>query len=537
MADAKGESKMVPLQNITVGQLLRQTTARYGEQPAVQYRNATWTYRQMQVEVDECAAAFVAWGVQKGDHVALWAETEPEVLFAFYALQKIGAVAVMLNTSLRQQEVTEQLLLADVRYLCVGKNYKEPGNMLQRCPALRSMMGENRVLTVGRSSASGVPSLGELRKGAEAVWWRDAQTMEAQVTPQDTAVILFTSGSTSRPKAVLSSHYARVNNGIQQAADMHCTCEDRFCVAIPMFHCFCISINLVACLACGGCLCIPRDRHTASILETIESCRCTMLSAVPAMYYALLSKDTFRKERVASLRAGVIGGAHYPPERFVQIERELGFTLLSSLGQTESTAGLTVCQMEDPLELRSRTVGRFMSHVEGRIVDLKTGRPLPPGQPGEICVRGYLTMQGYYKQPELTRQVLQEDGWLHTGDMGVMDEAGYVTLTGRVKELIIRGGENISPAEIETILLGVPQVRDCKVVGVPDRHYGEEICACICVQPGAGLTEHRVRQYLSERLAHYKVPRYVLFWPELPRTSTGKISGGECTRRAAEELG
>lgn len=527
---------MAPLEKITVGQLLDRTALRYPANAALWYNDRYWNYREFQSEVDNCAAAFVAWGVRKNDHVGIWAETEPEVLFAFYAVQKIGAVAVMLNTSLKEQEVIDLVDMTDTKYLCVGKNYKLERNLLVTCNDLQHRFGAKHLLTVGETGMSGVASLDKLRHSVNEERMKAVQKMERQVDPQDTAVILFTSGSTSRPKAVMSSHYSRVNNGIQQACDMHCTPQDRFCVAIPMFHCFCISINLIASLACGGCLCIPADRHTASILYTIETCRCTVLSSVPAMYYAMIGKETYRKERVISLRTGVIGGAYYPPERFVQIEQAMGFTLLSSLGQTESTAGLTVCSMDDPLDVRSRTIGRFMNHVEGRIVSLETGLPLPAGQRGEICVRGYLTMQGYYKQPELTCQVLKADGWLHTGDLGIMDESGYITLAGRVKELIIRGGENISPSEIERVLLGMPQVRDCKVVGVPDDHYGEEICACVqLAQVTEGIREE-IRQYLQERLAEYKVPRYILFWSELPRTSTGKTSGSECARRAAAEL-
>ena len=527
---------MLPLENVTVGQLLDRTAQLHHDRPALWYQARYWTYREFSSEINSCAAALAAWGIRKGDHVGIWGEMEPEVVCTFYALQKIGAIAVMLNTSLTEKELIDQVRLADVTHLCVGSNYKVNGNLLTICREIQERLGHEHVITVGEKPYADADSLSHLRSTADGTWLQRAQQMADQVSSQDTAVILFTSGSTSLPKAVMSSHYSRVNGGIQQAGDMHCSERDRFCVALPMFHCFCISVNLFASLACGGCLCIPENRRTASILHTIEVCKCTMLSAVPAMYDAMIKKDTFQTSKVSSLRTGIIGGAYCPAEQFALIEHSLGFTLLSSLGQTETTAGLSVCEMDDPLELRSATVGHFMNHVEGKVIDLATGAPLPRGQRGEICVRGYLTMQGYYKQPEATRQVLGEDGWLRTGDLGTLDEKGYITLCGRVKELIIRGGENISPSEIERALLTCPQVQSCKVVGVPDTHYGEEICACILPNPGQLPNEAELRKLLRERLAYYKIPRYMLFWKELPCTSTGKVSAKECARQAAAQL-
>ena len=528
---------MLPLEELTVGQLLDRTIQSYSEHPALWYAERYWTYQEMAIEVDSCAAAFISWGIRKGDHVGIWGEIEPEILFAFYALQKIGAIVVMLNTSLTEKELIDRVALSDITHLCVGGNYKEKENLLSTCRDIQTILGHERILTVGAKSFSNASSLSDIRKGTDPSSLDVLQQMSAAVSPQDTAVILFTSGSTSLPKAVMSSHYSRVNGGIQQAADMHCTEQDRFCVALPMFHCFCISINLMASLACGGCLCIPENRRTVSILYTIETCKCTMLSAVPAMYDAMIKKDVFHIDRVASLRTGVIGGAFCPPDTFIQIEKSLGFTLLCSLGQTETTAGLSVCEYDDPLPLRSVTVGHFMNHVEGRIIDFVTGAPLPVGQRGEICVRGYLTMQGYYKQPEATHEILSEDGWLRTGDLGTMDENGYITLSGRVKELIIRGGENISPGEIESALRSMPTIQSCKVVGVPDTHYGEEICACIVLNPGEIPNEEELRNHLGTRLAFYKIPRYLRFWDTLPCTSTGKVSGKLCAQRAAAELG
>lgn len=518
---------MLPLVDMTVGQLLHQTARRYGTRTALWYQGESWTYAQMEERVEAIAQRLLALGVKKGAHVGIWGEASAETIFTYYAIQLIGGVAVMINTSLEREELLEALKLARVEFLCVGAFYKEKRELGLLCGMLQTQMSLRAIWTDQENS-----DLASLAWMAEPVDRQTLRAAEEQVSPADTAVILFTSGSTSRPKAVMSSHYSRVNSGIQQAGDLRAGPEDRFCLVMPIFHCFCISVNLMAAMASGGCLCIPRDRHTASILDAIETCGCTVLSAVPTMYHAMISSPSFRAERVATLRTGIIGGAYYPPELFETIEHTLGFTLLSSLGQTECTAGLTVCGMDDPLEVRSRTVGHFMDHVEGKIADRKTGKALPPGQRGEICVKGYLVMQGYYGQPQQTASVLDEEGWLHTGDLGVLDEAGNITLAGRIRELIIRGGENISPSEIEVALSRIPAVDCCKVVGVPDPHYGEEICACIQCKPGRKLDVEQVRETLSRHLAYYKIPKYVLFWKRLPLTSSGKIS----LRQLREEL-
>lgn len=524
---------MLPLSDQTVGKLFRQTAAQYPQRDAVRHRDAVWNYRQLEQETQRAATALIAMGVHPGDKVALQAEIEPETVAVFYAIQMIGAVAAMLNTSLSAPEVCARLTLTESAYLLVGCSYKGAAAEEMLTAVCSSYPLKGCAVIASARSTLYPPLLGK----ADPSLLSEVRRLEEAVEPQQTALILFTSGSSSLPKAVRSSHYARVNSGRLQAEDMRATRDDKFCVAMPMFHCFCISVNLMSALSVGACLCIPEDRHTASILHTIESCGCTVLSSVPAMFKALISREDFSSEAVRTLRTGFIGGSSYPPELFVQIERALGFRLLSSLGQTECTAGLTVCDYDAPLDVRSHTVGHFMSHVEGKIADLKTGKALPTGQLGEICVRGYLVMQGYYNCPEANAAVMDSDGWLHTGDIGCLNADGNITLAGRLKELIIRGGENISPGEIETALADLPQIRQCKVVGVPDEHFGEEVCACLCLHKGQTLTEPEIRSHLKTRLAYYKIPRYFLYLDELPQTDTGKIRIADTARLAAQRLG
>ncbi len=524
---------VLPLEDLTVSQFLRRTARRFPDRPALEYLGRVWTYRELDEAVDLTARRLLAWGVSHGDRVGLWCETEPSTVLLLYALPRIGAAAALLNTSLQRAELAELLRRTDVDRLIVTDGYKGldfPALCQGLCAELPRLQA---VLYAGRSGLSGgFERLDDLTPSSEDALAR----AEERVTPRDIGCILYTSGTTSAPKAVMSSQYSRVNSGIQQAHDLGATPEDRFCVAMPIFHCFCLSVNVMAACAAGACLYLPESRRTAVILEALSRGRCTVLSSVPTMFHAILCRPDFPNWDVSSLRTGFIGGSLYPQELFRQINDGFGFTLLSSLGQTEATAGLTTAYLEDSLDVRAVTVGHFMDHVEGKIVHIETGEEQPAGQPGEICVRGYLVMDGYYGQPEETAKAIDEDGWLHTGDMGWLDEDGNIHLTGRLKELIIRGGENISPAEVELAANGSAEIQTCKALGVPDRHYGEEVCLCVVLREGARLDEAELRSRLTRRLAAFKVPRYVLFFDELPMTSTGKVRPAQLAQLARERL-
>jgi len=525
--------ELLPLEDLTVSQLLRRTAGRFPDRPALEYRGRVWTYRELDADVDRTARRLLAWGVERGDRVGLWCESEPNTLFLLYALPRIGAAAACLNTSLQRSELADLLRRTEVGRLIITDGYKDLD-----FPALcQGLTGElpllQAVLYAGQSGeAGGFEALDSLPEAPE----EELARAEAQVTPQDIGHILYTSGTTSAPKAVMSTQYSRVNSGIQQAHDLGATQEDRFCVAMPIFHCFCLSVNVFAACAAGGCLYLPESRRTAVILDALSRGRCTILSSVPTMYHAILCRPDFASWDVSSLRTGFIGGSLYPQELFRQINDGFHFTLLSSLGQTEATAGLTTAHLDDSLEVRAATVGHFMDHVEGKIVHIESGKEQPVGQPGEICVRGYLVMAGYYGQPEETEKAIDGGGWLHTGDMGYLDGDGNVHLTGRLKELIIRGGENISPAEVESAACESPEIRECKALGVPDRHYGEEVCLCAVLREGAELDEPELRARLMRQLAAFKVPRYILFFDELPKTSTGKVRPAELAKLARRRL-
>lgn len=509
---------MLPLENLTVGSLLERTALRFPERPAMEFRQQVWTYREFDQTVDRVARRLLALGIKKGDHLAIWCEAEPNNIFLFYAAARIGAVVVMLNTSLGRPELLNLLRWTDVSWLAIGDGYKDRDypelcrGLAEEFPALKA------VLYIGlQGRGDGYTSLDGLLASESAL-----EEARNSVYPEDTVCILYTSGTTSHPKAVMGSHYSRTNSGIQQAHDLGATEEDRFCVAMPTFHCFCLSVNIMAACASGACLYLPESRRTASLLEAISTKHCTIMSSVPALFHAMLSRSDFASWDISTLRTGFIGGSIYPPELFKEIENAFQFTLLSSLGQTEATAGITTTTSRDSLETRATTVGHFMDHVDGRIIDPRTEQVRPLHISGEICVRGYVVMQGYYGQSDETAKVIDKDGWLHTGDLGYLDDDGNIHLTGRLKELIIRGGENISPAEIEAVLARDARVHTCKAVGVPDSHYGEEICLCV-VPSDAGCTREELLTVLREELADFKVPRYILFVKEIPATATGKV--------------
>lgn len=525
--------EILPLEDLTISQFLRRTVRRFPDRPALEYMGRMWTYRELDKAVDRTARRLLAWGVRRSDLVGLWCETEPNTILLLYALPRIGAVPTLLNTSLQRSELAELLRRTEVSHLIITDGYKG-----LRFPVLcQGLAGDvptlQSVLYAGRSNESGsFETLDCLEEVSEA----ELALVEQTVTSQDIGYILYTSGTTSAPKAVMATQYSRVNSGIQQAHDLEATEHDRFCVSVPIFHCFCLSANVMAACATGACLYLPEGRRTGLILKAVSEGRCTILSSVPTLFHAILCRPDFASWDLSCLRTGFIGGSFYSMELFRQINEGFGFALLSSLGQTEATAGLTASYLDDPLDVRARTVGHFMDHVEGKVIHIGTGVEQPIGEPGEICVRGYLVMAGYYGQPDETAKAIDKDGWLHTGDMGWLDESGNIHLTGRLKELIIRGGENISPVEVESALSDCCEVAECKAVGVPDWHYGEEVCLCVVCRSGAELNEAEIRAILTRRLADFKVPKYIIFLDKLPKIATGKVRLTELSQLIAERL-
>ena len=521
------------IKDLTIGKLLRDTVLRYPDRPALKTRAEELSYKQLDEAVDMASRRLLYCGVKKGDHVGILCETQVEEIVVYYALARIGAVNVMFNTSLRAGELRELLDRSRVSVLLIGEGYRGVSfpalvaNIMPDCPRLKS------VYFIGSGDPGTFCRLDSLDAAPE----KALKEAEENVLPQDTAQILFTSGSTSFPKMVCGSHYSRANCGRMQAKDLGATCEDVFLGALPVFHCFSISVNIMAACSVGACLVLPASRKTTVLLSDIRDFRCTVVSSVPTLFFAMLHRPDFKDWDVSSVRTGFIGGSSYSPQQFKDIEEGFGMTLLSSLGQTEATGGLTTSDLTDPVDLRATTVGHMMDFLEGKTVDPETGKTCAVGERGEICVRGYVVMQGYYDNPEETAKVLDPDGWLHTGDWGWFGEDGYLRLSGRIKDLIIRGGENISPVEIENAVMEIGGIEVCKAIGIPSEHYGEEICLCVVLKKSSGVNEDTIRTALSGKLASYKQPKYVLFFRNLPFKATGKIDLAQLKKDSFERLG
>ncbi|MDR3755364.1 AMP-binding protein [Enterocloster sp.] len=528
---------MKPLLNLTIAQFMERAANRWPDRPALSFQGRCWTYWEMEQLTDRIAAGLMAAGVRRGDHVAILSENIPNAVFCFLAVEKAGCVSCMLNTGLKAGELAELMALSDVRYLMIGNNYKDV-DFYEESRRIVEIYPLEAVFDIGGGNSRPCLTLEQLiQKGMEQP--QGLRQAREETRPQDDGLILYTSGTTgSSPKAVVSSYYNLVNGGIQKAHSQSLTEWDVICCALQLFHIFCIDVNVLSALACGACLAMPDDLHTRSILDTIQAERCTVLSCVPCMYQAMMGRGDFGRFDVSSLRTGIIGGAYCPPETFVRIEETFGLTLLPGLGQTEATAGIAIAAPTDSLEIRSTTVGRFVDHSDGKIADLESGTALKTGETGEICVKSSLLMTGYYNRPDLTAQAIDRDGWLHTGDLGFLDSGGYLHYVGRIKELINRGGEKIIPAEVEAAVSHYPGVKECKVIGLPDPYYGEEVCACLVpARTGEPPDAEQIRAYLEPRLARFKLPRHIVTLPELPMNSSGKVRRGELRRLAAEALG
>lgn len=520
--------------NKTIGQIFRETALRCPERDAVVFHGKHCTYGELKRRVDRLVKGMAALGIRRGSHVAVWANNRPAALECFLAVWSLGAVLIPVSTGCNARELNACLQTVDAEYLIFDTGFRTTS--FAPLAGAQTVVPRDRVFAL-EDDSSGYCTLAQVCAMGQGVSDGELEALESLVTPDDWDCFLFTSGSSGRPHAVVTTHRSRVNNVWEQARAIDATCQDRYCIILPMYHCFSISAILLSAIISGGCLCFPEDRHIATVLTTISREHCTVLSAVPTLFIAILARRDLNQYDLSSLRTGMIGGSTYPPELFARICSEMGMTLLPSLGQTEATAGFTSGSAEDSLELRMTTVGSFFPGVEGKIADTVTGQVCPPGTMGEICVRGYNVMQGYYDQGQLTCEPVDADGWLHTGDLGCLDGAGRLRYCGRIREMINRGGERISPAEIENVILAYPGVYQVKVISIPDRHYIEEICACIVMEAGRTPDLEGLKDHCRNQLAYYKVPRYFLFPDRIPLLSNGKPDGSAIRRAAIQALG
>jgi len=522
----------VPLLGDTIGDDLDRTAAAYPDREALvdAHQGLRWTWAEFVGAVDALATGLLDAGIAVGDRVGIWAPNQAQWTVLQYATAKVGAVLVNINPAYRTHELEFVLNQAGVTMLVAARSFKASDyaamidEVRPSCPAVTRV-----VLTDS-------PEWEQLSAAADV---DRVRAVQATLSADDPINIQYTSGTTGFPKGATLSHHNILNNGYFVGRLCGYTEADRVCIPVPFYHCFGMVMGNLACTSSGATMVIPAPGFDPSVtLETVAAERCTSLYGVPTMFIAELALDIDAYD-LSSLRTGIMAGSPCPVEVMKQVVERMGMTEVTiCYGMTETSPVSTQTRADDSLDRRVSTVGRVGPHLEVKIVDPETGLTVPRGEPGELCTRGYSVMLGYWEQPELTAEVIDRARWMHTGDLGVMDDEGYVAVTGRIKDMVIRGGENVYPREIEEFLYTHPDVVDAQVIGVPDERYGEELMAWVRLREGVGtLTVDAVREFAAGKLAHYKIPRYVHVVDEFPMTVTGKVRKVEMRATAMEMLG
>ena len=523
----------VPLLGDTIGDDLDRTAARVPDGDALVDVAAgrRWTWREFVADVDALATGLLDVGVAVGDRVGIWAPNQHQWTLLQYATAKVAAVLVNINPAYRTHELEFVLNQAQVSLLVAARSFKtsDYAAMIEEvrpaCPALARVVLTDSAEWAALSASTDVDRV---------------RAVQATLTADDAINIQYTSGTTGFPKGATLSHHNILNNGYFVGRLCGYSEADRVCIPVPFYHCFGMVMGNLACTSSGATMVIPAEGFDpAKSLEAVAAERCTSLYGVPTMFIAELALADFDSYDLSSLRTGIMAGSPCPIEVMKQVVERMGMAEVSiCYGMTETSPVSTQTRVDDSLDRRVSTVGRVGPHLEVKIVDPETGRTVPHGEPGELCTRGYSVMLGYWEQPEKTAEVIDRARWMHTGDLAVMDGEGYVNITGRIKDMVIRGGENVYPREIEEFLYTHPDVLDAQVIGVPDERYGEELMVWVRLRGGVeDLTVEQVQAFCAGRLAHYKVPRYVHVVDEFPMTVTGKVRKVEMRAAAVELLG
>jgi fatty-acyl-CoA synthase len=536
----------------TIGAYMDDIVARYPDNEAlvVRHQNVRWTYRQFREEVDRLATGLLALGIEPGDRVGIWGPNSYEWAMVQFATARIGAIMVCINPAYRLHELDYALNKVECKAIVTAERFKtseylkmlvklapelmhcEPGKLeANKLPHLRS------VIRMGNEPTPGMFNFGDACAMGEDSHYRQMAELKDQLRPDDPINIQFTSGTTGSPKGATLTHCNILNNGYLCAVGMGFTDQDRLCIPVPLYHCFGMVMGNLACLSHGATVVYPNDGFDPALtLQTVQDEKCSALHGVPTMFISELDLADFSRYDLSSLRTGIMAGAPCPVEIMKRVIADMNMEqVLIAYGQTETSPVNHQTSRDDTLQKRTETVGRAVPWVEIKLVDSED-RVVPIGEKGEICVRGYSVMRGYWNDEGRTRETIDAAHWLHSGDLGVMDEDGYVDVVGRIKDMVIRGGENVYPREVEEFLYTNPKIAEVQVFGVPDKKMGEEICAWVQLYPGQEMTEDELRDFCRDQITHFKIPRYVRFVDEYPMTVTGKIQKFIMREQMQEEL-
>ena len=543
----------IPLAGLTVGNLLQETAAKYPETEAivVPYQNVRWTYRDLNQQADELAAGLLTLGLEPGDRVGVWAPNMAEWVVLQFATAKAGMILVNVNPAYRLSELEFALNQVEAKALITVPSLKtsdyvamlaelmpemaqaKPGQLrAENVPSLRW------VITLGDIEAPGTQSYESVINGATDAARQRVQDLATQLQFDDPINIQFTSGTTGRPKAATLTHHNIVNNAYFAGLQMKLTNADRMCIPVPMYHCFGMVLGTLCCAAHGATMVFASAGFdAAAAMDVVETERCTVFHGVPTMFIAALDSPGFRDRDLSSLRTGIIAGAPCPAELMKRIMTEMHMTQITiAYGMTETGPISTQTSVDDPVARRVETVGRVLPHTEIKVVDPE-GRITRRGTAGELLTRGYCVMPKYWNDAEKTAKAIDEARWIASGDIAIVDDEGYFQIVGRIKDMLIRGGENIFPREIEDFLYTHPAVEQVEVIGAPDEKYGEEVCAWIKLREGHKCSEEEIRNFCKGKIAHFKIPRYIRFVEEYPMTITGKVQKYVIREQMANELG